>query len=81
MCLAADRYYHDDHGEWCLAAALRLWHLLPHHDNYHRNIDHAQPLSRTVPISLEHGELDLATHRQFVWAVWLYRSTDGNGSE
>lgn len=54
LCLATDRNHHNDHGEWCLAAALRLWHLLPHHDNYHRNIDHAQPLSWAVPISLEH---------------------------
>ena len=58
-----------------------LWHLLSDYDNHHWYIDHAESLSRPVPISLEHSELDVAINRQFVWAVWLYWSTNGNGHE
>lgn len=58
-----------------------LWHLLSDYDYHHWNIDHSQSLSWSVPISLEHSELDVAIDRQFVWAMWLYRSTNGNGNE
>lgn len=72
---------HNDYCEWFLTATLRLWYLLSHHDNHHWNIDHTESLSGTVPLSLESIELDVATDRQFMWAVWLYRSTYGNGNQ
>lgn len=81
VCLSTDRHHYNDHGKWFLAATLWVWYLLSHHDNYHRNIDHTQSLSGTVPISLEHCVIRLATDRQFVWAVWLHRSTDRIGNE
>jgi hypothetical protein len=81
VCLSADRNDHNDYGKRFLAAAMWVWHLLPHHDNDHWNINDPQSMSGPMPISLEHGELDVAIDRQFVWIMWLYRSTDGNGSE
>jgi hypothetical protein len=74
--LSADRNHDDDHGEWFVAAAMWLWYLLSHHDIHHWNIDHAESLSGSMPISLEHGGIRLATDRQFVWALWLYWSTN-----
>ena len=58
-----------------------LWYLLSHHDNDHWNINDTQSLSRPVSVSLEHRDIRLAIDRQFVWAVWLYRSTDRNGNQ
>lgn len=81
MCFTAASNHHNDYGKWFVAATLRLWHLLSNDDNHHRNINHTESLSGPLPISLEHGELDLAIDRQFVWAMWLYRSTDRNGNE
>ena len=81
LCLATDRNHHHDDGKRLVSTALRLWHLLSHHDNHHWNIDHTQSVSRPVPLSLEHGELDVATDCQFLWAVWLHRSTNGIGNE
>ena len=81
MCLAADRNDHNDYGKRFKSATMWLWYLLSDDDHHHRYIDYAESLSRPVPVSLEHGGLRLATDSQFVWAVWLYWSTNGNGNE
>jgi hypothetical protein len=81
LCLSADCNHHHDYGERFLAAAMWVWHLLSHHDNDHWNINDTQSLSRPVPVSLEHCGIRLAIDRQFVWAMRLYRSTNGNGNE
>ena len=81
LCLSASCYHHHDDGERLHSAAMWVWYLLSHHDYHHGNINDTQSLSGPVLVSLEYCGIRLATDRQFVWVMWLYRSTDGNGHE